>query len=510
MDFALPFDVSIETTIGALEIGILVSYAFFRVTTTQTYIYYSRFLHNPKKTKALVAFVWVCETAHALCLGHALYVYTISNFAHPERLLGAPPKSLATTIFLTGIVEACVQGFFSFRIYALSKPLYIPILTWGMAFLRLPLCAAILVECLGFTTLLDITDAKWQWLLTATWSISAANNLTVTAALVVLCRQSRNVHKRTTALVDKLILWTIETGMLTSAAAIVMLVCYVTMKDNFIWAGVFSVVPRRDLFEHPSRKSELQGDAPRIERGSVVVSDAIFDTGEWVTTYMLFGVTTTQTYIYYSRFPDDSPKLKALVAFVWVCEMAHALCVGHTLYVYTISDYAHPERLVGPAPVSLEAGVIFSGVIGACVQGFFSFRIYAFSKKLHVCILLWIMVLWRLLGEIVIFVTALGSVSAGNDLAIAASLVVLLYGQRTNAHKRTGALLDKLIAWTIETGVATSAWDIITLACFVLMKENFIWLPITAFKALLDLPSGKVPIQSWADHICLVTYIISV
>jgi hypothetical protein len=29
--------------------------------------------------------------------------------------------------------------------------------------------------------------------------------------------------------------------------------------------------------------------------------------------YALFGVTTTQTYIYYSRFPDDSLKLKALV-----------------------------------------------------------------------------------------------------------------------------------------------------------------------------------------------------
>jgi hypothetical protein len=67
------------------------------------------------------------------------------------------------------------------------------------------------------------------------------------------------------------------------------------------------------------------------------------------------------------------------------------------------------------------------------------------------------MVVWRLLGKIVIFVTALGmsslphyetqwgwlataiwSVSAGNDLAIAASLVVLLHGHRTNVHKRYG------------------------------------------------------------------------
>ncbi|KAJ7867156.1 hypothetical protein B0H13DRAFT_2560281 [Mycena leptocephala] len=83
--------------------------------------------------------------------------------------------------------------------------------------------------------------------------------------------------------------------------------------------------------------------------------------------YVLFGVTTTQTYIYYSRFPDDSLKLKVLVAFVWICEVGHALCIGHSLYVYTISDYAHPERVLGPAPKSLETTSIFSGVIGACV-----------------------------------------------------------------------------------------------------------------------------------------------
>ncbi|KAJ7788663.1 hypothetical protein B0H14DRAFT_3503961 [Mycena olivaceomarginata] len=33
--------------------------------------------------------------------------------------------------------------------------------------------------------------------------------------------------------------------------------------------------------------------------------------------YVLFGVTTTQAYLYYTRFPEDSRKLKALVVFVW-------------------------------------------------------------------------------------------------------------------------------------------------------------------------------------------------
>ncbi|KAJ7851104.1 hypothetical protein B0H13DRAFT_2086311 [Mycena leptocephala] len=210
---------------------------------------------------------------------------------------------------------------------------------------------------------------------------------------------------------------------------------------------------------------------------------------------VLFGVTITQTYIYYSRFPDDSWKLKALVAFVCVCETAHALCVGHTLYVYTISHYAHPERLVGPLPVSLKTSVLLAGVIVVCVQGFFSFRIYAFSGKLHACIPIWVMVFLRLLGSIIVFVTALRmpslphfemqwewlltavwSVGTTNDLIIATTLVVLLRNQHTDVHQRTAALVEKLILWSIETGILTSAYSITTLACFLTMKENFIWL----------------------------------
>ncbi|KAJ6572188.1 hypothetical protein B0H19DRAFT_1231739, partial [Mycena capillaripes] len=175
--------------------------------------------------------------------------------------------------------------------------------------------------------------------------------------------------------------------------------------------------------------------------------------------YVLLGVTTTQTYIYYSRFPEDSRKLKALVGFVWLCELAQALCIGHALYMYTISDYAHPERLLGAAPKTLETTIVFSAQIAACVQGFFSFRIYRLSNKLCIPVLIWVLVLSRLVVAIVLFVfglemksllgyviqvqwlaTSLWGVSTANDLAITVTLVVLLRKQRADLRTRTAAL----------------------------------------------------------------------
>ncbi|KAJ7318285.1 hypothetical protein DFH08DRAFT_971360 [Mycena albidolilacea] len=215
--------------------------------------------------------------------------------------------------------------------------------------------------------------------------------------------------------------------------------------------------------------------------------------------YMLFGVTTTQAYIYYSRFLDDSRKLKALVAAVWFGELGHAICIGHTLYAFTVLDYGHPERLLGPAPKSLEASMLLGSIAVTSVQVFFAFRIYKFSKKLQIPILSWTFSFVRQLAALIIFVTALRpipvatydpkrrwlfliylSVSSTNDLTITVAFVVMLLAQRPHVSARTKALVDKLIGWSIETRMPPTLFGMATLACYVSNSENFIWLAMFA------------------------------
>ncbi|KAJ7735572.1 hypothetical protein B0H14DRAFT_3516821 [Mycena olivaceomarginata] len=98
-------------TLGALEVGVLTSYVLLGVTITQTYIYYSRFPQDPRKLEALVALVCVCEIAHAICIVHTVYVWTISDSMHPESIFNFSPQSLVTTVFFSSLITACVQGF---------------------------------------------------------------------------------------------------------------------------------------------------------------------------------------------------------------------------------------------------------------------------------------------------------------------------------------------------------------------------------------------------------------
>jgi hypothetical protein len=52
-------------------------------------------------------------------------------------------------------------------------------------------------------------------------------------------------------------------------------------------------------------------------------------------------------------------------------ELGHAICIGHTLYAFTILDYGHPERLLGPAPKSLETSMLLGSIAvtsGTCID----------------------------------------------------------------------------------------------------------------------------------------------
>ncbi|KAF8194376.1 hypothetical protein K438DRAFT_1827871 [Mycena galopus ATCC 62051] len=221
-----------DNTLGAYQIGVLISYVLLGVTTTQVYIYYNRFPEDSFKVKALDSF---CEVVHAICLGHTLYVVTISDYADlgPERVFGAVPRSFPAAILVSGIIGGSVQGFFAFRVYKLSQKLFVPIICWVMSALRAVMAALISITLLQETSLAKY-EVQWKWAMTTLWSVSTVNDLTITMALVTILAGKRNTFKKTAALVDKLILYTIETGMLTSMSSIAALACVCFISPNAI------------------------------------------------------------------------------------------------------------------------------------------------------------------------------------------------------------------------------------------------------------------------------------
>ncbi|KAJ6454537.1 hypothetical protein C8R47DRAFT_1061009, partial [Mycena vitilis] len=192
-----------NTTLGALEIGVLVSFLLFGVSTTQTYVFYTRFPEDGRKVKIFVAFIWLCELAHAICIAHALYVVTISDFGHPERLLLAPkaPESMSTAILFSGIVSPCVQAFFAVRIYRLSRRVLVPCICWILSFLRMLSTCALFGLALQMKSFEEYA-VQWSWLIITVLVVGAGVDLIIAVTLVYLLAMQRELaHTRTAATV---------------------------------------------------------------------------------------------------------------------------------------------------------------------------------------------------------------------------------------------------------------------------------------------------------------------
>ncbi|KAJ6606144.1 hypothetical protein DFH09DRAFT_2960 [Mycena vulgaris] len=230
-------------TIGALEVGVLLSYVLFGVTTTQTYIYYGRFPEDSRALKSLVAFVWCCELAHVVCIGHTIHVMTVDDLGHPERLVRMPQPFMVAVMF-SALIAAFVQGFFAFRIYCLSRLLYIPCLSWTLSLVRLICSLVVFASGLYMNTLQEF-EAQSRRLLATIWSVSALNDLLIAGTLVHWLHRLRgNPETRTAAMVDKLIAWTIETGVVTSAVGIATLVLFLVMPQNYVFLATFVIAAR--------------------------------------------------------------------------------------------------------------------------------------------------------------------------------------------------------------------------------------------------------------------------
>ncbi|KAJ7898602.1 hypothetical protein B0H14DRAFT_174369 [Mycena olivaceomarginata] len=260
-----------DSTLGALLIGTLVSYALFGVTTTQVYIYYGRFPQDSWGLKSFVVAAWCCDFAHTICIAITIYTMVITNYGHPERLF-VLPNSLLASIFIGGLLSFGVQLFFSFRIYPLSKSFWVPCICWALSLFRFVPPNVILfvfgrgpaAQFLGRFG--PLFDAIWP-------PASAANDLLIAGTLVILLYRRRNAGLGSTiAMVDKLIVWTIETGVVTSIASLLMLIVFIVLPSTFAWLAIFVVIPR--LFSNSLLASLNSRAALRSAMGGVPSSSA--------------------------------------------------------------------------------------------------------------------------------------------------------------------------------------------------------------------------------------------
>ncbi|KAJ7034655.1 hypothetical protein C8F04DRAFT_558045 [Mycena alexandri] len=235
--------IDFNATIGPEEVGVIVGGWMFGIFTMQCFNYFAYFPNDSKRMKFTVAALWILELLHVILSCVALYSTTVTHFGDGPRVLFIN-KAIGLSLIISSIVGPGVQAFFAFRVLKISGSWIIPVFCWTLSFVRmlslLAVCAATLK-----TSFIPAFKAKWDWLVLSSIAVSTTVDVVVAISLCLQLwhRRTSSGIKSTQQKIDSLLAWTINTGLLTSAASIMMLIFFVTMA-NFAWLTMLLIIPR--------------------------------------------------------------------------------------------------------------------------------------------------------------------------------------------------------------------------------------------------------------------------
>jgi len=235
---------SLDSTLGALQIGTLLAVYLFGIITFQAYEYFRNFKSDRPTFKTLVAVIWLLECAHTICGVYEVYRSTITLYGQPEKLTRFPILGVATA--LGGMITFLTHTFFSVRLWrVLPKP-------WGYVG---PVCIVIalarLVGAIGLgvaaTTAANVVEYRinYRWLILTLLSVGAALDFVIAVSMVYYLLQKRQISlARSTGLIDRLVVFTVRSGALTSVCALALLIVFLMLPDTLVWIAIYTCLAK--------------------------------------------------------------------------------------------------------------------------------------------------------------------------------------------------------------------------------------------------------------------------
>ncbi|KAG1777826.1 hypothetical protein EV702DRAFT_1101188 [Suillus placidus] len=231
--------------IGPIQVGGLLSAALFGCLSCQSYVYFARFTNDHLILKITVSAVILIQLVHFVCIISTLWTMTVSTYGDPSQLR-VLPLAADLAIPLSAFTAFIVQSFYAFRLWKLTRNVFLPILCEIISVIAQISTLIILPNAFSMA---DLTTFENNRVLPIALSLiaRAVCDVITTAGMVWSLKRNRGFDigdmTTTTTMIDRLIYWTVETGLATSLMAVIVAVLFLVLEQNFVWFGVWLMWP---------------------------------------------------------------------------------------------------------------------------------------------------------------------------------------------------------------------------------------------------------------------------
>ncbi|KAG2051314.1 hypothetical protein BDR06DRAFT_959100 [Suillus hirtellus] len=209
-----------------------------KVTCLQTWYYFSQYFSDPWYTKLLVGAVFVSDTTHQALITHTVYTYLVTDFGNAsdlEKLVW----SLSVEVLFNGFTGFMVQSFLAKRVYHLSNKNMI--ITASVMSLVIAEFVTVISD-VGLTTFAQVRQIRS--LSMSINAIAAGGDILIAVLLCTFLQRSRTGFRRSGTMIKKLMLFTINTGLLTSVCAMMSFISIAVWPDTYIYVAFYFCMGR--------------------------------------------------------------------------------------------------------------------------------------------------------------------------------------------------------------------------------------------------------------------------
>ncbi|TBU42585.1 hypothetical protein BD309DRAFT_1010224 [Dichomitus squalens] len=249
---------ALDNSFGAILIGTCIGLMMYGVSSNQMFRYFRIYSGDKVYLQGTVVCLFALDTFHSIACIHASYHYLVTNYSQPQvllvgvwsirvlapvtvRLVDAVSQSQRlrspSLLPVQGVTVLGAQSFYARRVYRIGS---------GYALVVAPIVLCMLGTG-GFTTAASYeifaqeTFAKFEhytWLMSGGFAFSLATDVLLSVTLIVFLMRSRTVFKRTNSMLRVLMVYTINTGLLTSALSLASLVFGLSQPENMIYIAI--------------------------------------------------------------------------------------------------------------------------------------------------------------------------------------------------------------------------------------------------------------------------------
>jgi len=227
---------ALDSTYGALLVGLLFATFLQGFLTVQAYNYYEDYPKDPLRNKIIVGLVWCLDAIHLVLTAQSAYHYLITNWGYQPALVRSSREICVQLIFIAVPSFVC-QIFFLNRIWMFShRNIFIVGSILAICVVTLGLYIVITVQILQVPSVTEFGARRGE--IIAAFTLGAGADILIAGLLWYYLQHDLTGFETTKSLVGRILRYTMATGLVTSALAVASVVAYLIRPQGFYFIAI--------------------------------------------------------------------------------------------------------------------------------------------------------------------------------------------------------------------------------------------------------------------------------